>query len=150
MADAADILAGPEIEPDEETPLQVMVVDDNATNRRVLELILGQLGARILSVENGQEAVEAFDQGGFDLILMDVQMPVMDGLTATREIRKREHSASRPTTPVIIVSANCMPEHVKAGLDAGAQQYLGKPVGAQALIDAINSVFSSSGHQAAA
>jgi CheY-like chemotaxis protein len=131
-------------------PLKVLVVDDNATNRRVLELILSQLGAEALPAENGQEALDAFEADRFDLILMDIQMPVMDGLTATRAIRARERRLGLAATPVIIISANCMPEHVQAGLEAGAQQCLGKPINAMALIDAISHVLEPSRRAAAA
>ena len=125
---------------DTERSLQVLIVDDNATNRKVLELILEQVGVGWLSVEDGQQAVDAARERTFTAILMDIQMPVMDGLTATREIRRNELEAGRPAVPVIIVSANCQPEHVEAGRVAGAQRHLGKPVSAQALIDALNDV----------
>ena len=121
-------------------PMRVLIVDDNAINRKVLELILDQVGVDWVSVENGLEAVEAVRRQTFTAILMDIQMPAMDGLTATREIRRIELEASRPAVPVIIVSANCQPEHVEAGRAAGAQLHLGKPVSAQALIDALNEV----------
>ena len=112
--------------------LRVLIVDDNATNRKVLELILEQLGADWVSVEDGQQAVEAARTQPFAAILMDIQMPVMDGLTATREIRRLEREAGRAAVPVIIVSANCQPEHLAAGCAAGAQRHLGKPISAQA------------------
>jgi CheY-like chemotaxis protein len=73
---------------------------------------------------------------------MDIQMPVMDGLTATREIRRIEREAHRATAPVIIVSACCEPEHVQAGRAAGAQRHLAKPVTAKALIDALDYVLT--------
>jgi signal transduction histidine kinase/ActR/RegA family two-component response regulator len=134
----------------QDAPLQVLVVDDNATNRRVLELILSQLGASTHPAENGREALQAFKRGGFDLVLMDVQMPVMDGLSATREIRSFERRHGLRPTPVIIVSANCMPEHIQAGLEAGAQRYLGKPVSGRALAEAIAAVMPSPRGRAAA
>jgi CheY-like chemotaxis protein len=118
----------------------VLIVDDNATNRKVLELILDQVGVDWVSVEDGLQAVEATRRQVFTAILMDIQMPVMDGLTATREIRRIEHEAGRVAAPVIIVSASCQPEHVEAGRAAGAQRHLGKPVSAHALIEALNDV----------
>ncbi|KAK0350831.1 hypothetical protein LTR94_027410, partial [Friedmanniomyces endolithicus] len=69
---------------------RVLIADDHPTNRRVIELILAQVSAQIVVAENGAEAVEAFRTQDFDLVLMDMQMPVMDGLTATREIRLHE------------------------------------------------------------
>jgi CheY-like chemotaxis protein len=74
---------------------------------------------------------------------MDIQMPVMDGLTATREIRRIEREADRPAAPIIIVSASCEPEHVEAGRVAGAQRHLAKPVSAQALVAALNDVLTN-------
>jgi len=126
-------------DPDDD-PFRVLIVDDNPTNRKVLELILDQLGAQWVSVEDGLLAVQAASQQAFTAILMDIQMPVMDGLTATREIRRLERQANRAAAPIIIVSASCQPEHIAAGKAAGAQQHLGKPVSAQALVDALKAV----------
>ena len=127
--------------PAESSPaLKVLVVDDHPTNRRVVEMILDQVGAERVSVENGQEALEAFLSEHFDVVLMDIQMPVMDGLTATRSIRLIEKQSSRPSTPVIILSANALPEHIAAGKAAGADRHLGKPISAAALLGAIAEV----------
>jgi CheY-like chemotaxis protein len=121
---------------------RVLIVDDNPVNRQVLELILDQVGVACASVENGLLAVEAARSEAFAAILMDIQMPVMDGITATREIRRIESERARPPTPVIIVSANCQPEQVEAGVRAGAQRHIGKPISAQALIEALNDVLN--------
>ena len=126
-----------------------LIVDDNAINRRVLELILDQLGMIHVSVADGRAAVEARNGRGFDVILMDIQMPVMDGITATREIRRLEALEGASPTPVIMVSANCLPEHVQAAHQAGAQRHLAKPVNATDLIDALNSVFDRQDQRAA-
>lgn len=123
---------------------QVMIVDDNPTNRKVLELVLDHVGVAWVSVEDGKQAVEAARERAFAAILMDIQMPVMDGITATREIRRFEREMGRPQAPVIIVSANCQPQHVEAGITAGAQLHLAKPVSVQALIDALNDVMPES------
>ncbi len=120
--------------------LRVLVVDDHPTNRRVVEMILDQVGAERVSVENGQEALEAFLSDRFDVVLMDIQMPVMDGLTATRTIRLHEREEARPVTPVIILSANALPEHIEAGRAAGADKHLAKPISAAALLGAIAEV----------
>jgi signal transduction histidine kinase/ActR/RegA family two-component response regulator len=128
--------------------LRVLIVDDNATNRRVLELILDQFGVDWVSVVDGQQAVDAARAQPFTAILMDIQMPVMDGLTATREIRRIEREADRPAAPIIIVSASCAPEHVEAGRAAGAQRHLSKPVSAQALIEALNDVLADTARAA--
>jgi len=107
---------------------RVLVVDDNPVNRQVLELVLENLGVEYASVENGLLAVEAMMSEGFDAALMDIQMPVMDGLEATRRIRAWELEARRPRAPILIVSANCMKEHVDAGRAAGADGHLHKPI----------------------
>jgi signal transduction histidine kinase/CheY-like chemotaxis protein len=137
--DAAQPAAEPTVE---EAPLRMLVVDDNPTNRMVLEMILDPLGVEWVSVENGQQAVDAVRLGTFSAILMDIQMPVMDGLTATREIRRLEREAGRAATPVIVVSANGQPEHVQAGRAAGAQMHLTKPVSAEGLVNALNAVLA--------
>jgi signal transduction histidine kinase/ActR/RegA family two-component response regulator len=123
--------------------LRVLVTDDNATNRKVAELILAAIGAQVTSAENGAEAVEAVSQGRFDLILMDIQMPVMDGLTAIRRIRALETSRGLPRTPVVVLSANSMPEQLEASAAAGADEHLGKPIRADDLIAAIIRVVES-------
>ena len=134
----ADLPCPQEVQTDGE--FRALIVDDNATNRKVLEMILAQLGASWMSVEDGRQAVDAYRDNRFSLVLMDIQMPVMDGLAATREIRRMEAERGQPVTPVIIVSANCMPEHVAAGAQAGAQEHLAKPVKAHSLIAAISHV----------
>ena len=124
----------------EEHALRVLVVDDHPTNRRVVEMILDQVGATRVSVENGKLALEAYIADRFDVVLMDIQMPVMDGLTATQKIRLVEKQEHRVPTPVIILSANAMPEHIAAGRAAGADRHLAKPISAAALLNVIAEV----------
>ncbi len=116
---------------------RVLLAEDHPTNRRVVELILGAAGVELTCVENGQQALDAFDTAPFDLILMDVQMPVMDGLTATAEIRRREQVRQCAPTPIYALTANAMPEHAEASRRAGADDHLTKPIAAQTLIDAV-------------
>ena len=120
--------------------LRVLVVDDHPTNRRVVEMILDQVGAERVSVENGKLALEAYIRDHFDVVLMDIQMPVMDGLTATQQIRLVEREEHRLPTPVIILSANAMPEHIEAGRAAGADRHLAKPISAAELLNVIAEV----------
>ena len=132
---------GPLMQDNEHPPaLRVLVVDDHATNRRVVEMILDQVGAERVSVENGKEALEAYISDHFDVVLMDIQMPVMDGLTATQKIRLVEKQEHRTPTPVIILSANAMPEHIAAGRAAGADRHLAKPISAAELLTVIAEV----------
>jgi two-component system, sensor histidine kinase len=118
-------------------PLRVLLADDHPTNRKVVELMLDGL-AEVVSVENGRDALIAFGSGPFDLILMDMQMPVMDGLAATRRIRDSERQSGRAPTPLIMLTANALPEHVAASLAAGADRHLEKPVTLPGLLDAMN------------
>jgi CheY-like chemotaxis protein len=126
-AQAQGILA-PEAVAEPPCGLRVLVADDHATNRRVVELILGHAGAELISVANGAEAVEAFRNHPFDVVLMDMQMPVMDGLTAIREIRLFEAAHRMARTPILGLTANVMPEHVLALQAAGADRHIPKPI----------------------
>jgi CheY-like chemotaxis protein len=118
-------------------PLRILLADDHPTNRKVVALMLGAADVELTQVENGQEAVSAFRDGAFDIVLMDMQMPVMDGLSATRAIRDHERAAGLVPTPVIMLTANALPEHLEASRAAGAERHLTKPVGAAALLGAI-------------
>lgn len=118
-----------------ERSLRVLLAEDHPTNQRVVQLILGSAGAEVVTVENGALAVEAVGRSRFDVILMDMQMPVMDGLTATREIRRIEQGGTR--TPIIMLSANAMAEHRYEALVAGADLHVAKPVTAASLLAGI-------------
>ena len=126
-----------------ETPLRVLVAEDNSTNRRVIGLILDTIDAQISFVENGELAVEAFRTERFDLILMDMQMPVMDGLTATRAIRALEAQQDLIRTPIVMLTANAMEEHQRRALEAGCDLHVAKPVAPADLIEAIAIVVSN-------
>jgi signal transduction histidine kinase len=115
----------------------VLVVDDNPVNRQIMELILGSVGIPHASVQDGLEAVEAMTTGDFDAVLMDIQMPVMDGLEATRRIREWERGRGRQRSPILIVSANGLKEHIEAGRAAGADAHLNKPISAEVLLNAL-------------
>jgi signal transduction histidine kinase/AmiR/NasT family two-component response regulator len=138
----------PKLAPDLEAqaeagPLRILLADDHEGNRRIVELIMGQLGAEVTSVENGAQAVEAFQRATFDVILMDLQMPVMDGLTAIRGIRALEPSIGR-RTPIIVLSANAQSEHLAASAAAGADNHIGKPILAPTLIAALEATLDGS------
>ena len=122
-------------------PLRVLLADDHPTNRKVIELMLEDL-AEVVSVENGAEALMALGTGVFDIVLMDMQMPVMDGLEATRRIRETQAMAGQAPTPLIMLTANALPEHVAASLAAGADRHLEKPVTLTGLIEAMNDVLA--------
>ena len=136
VAREAPAAAAPAIDHSGRAP-RVLVVDDNETNRKVAELILAAIGAEVVCVEDGQAALDAVESNEFDVVLMDLQMPVMDGLSATRAIRARETAAGTPRLPVIVLSANVMREHIDASNAAGADDHIGKPVRAETLIAAV-------------
>ncbi|CAN5332331.1 hypothetical protein BH11PSE2_BH11PSE2_13540 [soil metagenome] len=116
---------------------RVLVADDHATNRQVVQMILGAVGIDLVCVENGAEALERATTEAFDLILMDVQMPVMDGLTAIRRIREMEVREGRGRTTIYTLTANALPEHAAASMAAGADAHLNKPIAAAGLIAAV-------------
>ncbi len=111
-----------------EPPLigQVLLVDDNANNRRIATAMIRKLGLAPDVAEDGAQAVEAVRENHYDLVLMDVQMPVMGGLDATRAIR--ELDGERRHVPIVALTANAMPEDREMCLQAGMDDYLPKPV----------------------
>jgi PAS domain S-box-containing protein len=121
--------------------LRVLLVEDHAINRKVVEVMLGD--ADLVMAENGREGVDAFlERGPFDVILMDTQMPVMDGLTATRRIRAEEARRGLARTPVVSLTANAMEHQVRSAADAGADAHLPKPISTLALARVIEQVLS--------
>jgi CheY-like chemotaxis protein len=113
---------------------RVLVVDDNEVNRQVMGLILDSVGIDHDAAEDGLQGFEAATTGGFDLVLMDLQMPVMDGFESMRRIRAWEAETGRSRMPIYVVSANCLQEHVDAGVAAGADGHLNKPVSVPQLL----------------
>ncbi|WP_293677269.1 response regulator [uncultured Phenylobacterium sp.] len=118
-------------------PVRVLAADDNPTNRKVIALMLEAAGCQVVTVENGFEAVEAWRSGGFDVVLMDLRMPVTDGLSAIRAIRAEEQAEGRPRTPTIVLSANTSPDDRAASAAAGADGHLPKPIRVEALLAAM-------------
>ncbi len=107
---------------------RVLVAEDNAVNQRVVGLMLKKLAAHIDFASDGREALEFFTQGAYDCVLMDGQMPEMDGLEATRQMRAFERENGRSKTPIIALTANALPGDRETFLDAGMDEYLTKPV----------------------
>jgi CheY-like chemotaxis protein len=130
--------------PELEVPsIRVLLAEDNPVNQQVVRLILDQVGADLTVVGNGREALEAFQADAFDLVLMDMQMPVMDGLAAVRAIRAYESEQQRQRTPIKTLSANALQEHRQAALAAGADDHVAKPITAERLINAVVSIFET-------
>jgi PAS domain S-box-containing protein len=122
---------------EDDTPLRVLMAEDHPINQRVTSLCLAPLNPEITISQNGREAVDTFVSATFDIILMDMQMPEMDGLEATRLIRQYEADNKLPRTPIAMLSANAMPEHVQAALDAGCDNHIAKPITPASLYDGI-------------
>jgi signal transduction histidine kinase len=118
-------------------PLRILAAEDNAVNQLVLRTLLGQAGFEPAMVGNGQEAIDAWEQGEWDIILMDVQMPVMDGPTAARLIRRRERETGRAQTPIIALTANAMTHQTQSYFAAGMTGFVAKPIEVSKLFEAI-------------
>ncbi len=118
-------------------PLRVLAAEDNAVNRLVIRTLLQQAGIDPVVVADGAEALEAWAREPWDLILMDVQMPVMDGPTATQEIRRRERAEGRPRTPVIALTANAMAHQIADYRAAGMDAIVAKPIDVTRLLEAM-------------
>jgi len=117
--------------------VRVLVVEDNPVNRRVVQLMLEPFGFDLSFAENGLQGADACDHSRFDLVLMDLQMPVMDGLTAVRRIRAREAQRAPHRTAIAMLSANVGREHEMAAERAGADLYIAKPVTIDSLLEGI-------------
>lgn len=111
-----------------EVELEILIVDDNATNRLILRRFLKAASAGLHEAEDGQQAVQAVARRAFDVVLMDVQMPNMDGIAATQRIRQLEAEEGRAPCHVIAVTANVMSEQTDEYLGNGMDAVLGKPV----------------------
>jgi len=106
----------------------VLLVEDNAVNQKVAVRFLERMGCKVRVADNGAEGVKAWQEGRFDIVLMDLQMPVMDGLTATRRIRELERGQSARTTPIVALTANAMSGQLERCLEAGMNDFLTKPL----------------------
>ena len=122
---------------DDVPPVRVLVVDDHETNRTVAQLILDSVGVDVTCAEDGEQGLAQYVGGRFDVVFMDMQMPVLDGLSAIRMIRAHEAAMGLPHTPVMMLSANAMPEHVAAARAAGADDHVAKPITPPRLIEAV-------------
>ena len=114
---------------------RVLLVEDNPVNQKVARRFLERLGCEVTLAENGVESIAAWERGSFQIVLMDVQMPVMDGYTATREIRDRERGQRR--VPIVALTANAMTGQLERCLEAGMDALLTKPLAVEALQDVL-------------
>jgi signal transduction histidine kinase len=132
----------------EHRTLRVLAAEDIPTNQLVLRTIMESFGVELDMVENGRQAVEAWDRGDYDIILMDIQMPEMDGVEATQAIRAAEALTGRPRTPIVAVSANAMAHHAKRYRAVGMDGHVAKPIELAKLHTAIETALSACGREA--
>ncbi|TDK66446.1 response regulator [Sapientia aquatica] len=124
--------------------LTILIVDDSEIIRELLKLTLQKLGHNGVMVNNGEEALRCLDERAFDLVLMDVTMPVMDGLSALKLLRQKEQLSNQVNVrqPVILITGNDLPSDLEKFLDAGADGFVSKPVNLEALKNEINNVMA--------
>jgi signal transduction histidine kinase/ActR/RegA family two-component response regulator len=129
---------------DSQTGARILVAEDNANNRTIIGMILELIGAEVTYAEDGQKACIAYAGASFDLVLMDMQMPVLDGLSATRNIRALERERGGPATPIVVLSANAMLHQVQDSMAAGADAHVSKPIDPPALLAKISELIRPS------
>ena len=117
-------LASPDNKP---LPRHILLVEDNPVNQTIASTLLKRIGCEVDVAQDGAVAVERWRDGNYDLVLMDCQMPVMDGYDATRAIRSIEAALARPRTPVVALTANALSGDRELCLAAGMDDHLGKP-----------------------
>ena len=122
--------------------LNILLVEDHLLNQRVMSLFLKKANHKVTIANNGQEAVEFFRQNDYDLILMDLMMPVMDGYEATSQIRIIEKDKAN-SVPIIAVTANTMDNDRQKCIESGMNGYVVKPFDIDSLNDILNSLFGN-------
>jgi CheY-like chemotaxis protein len=128
--------------PETSTP-RILAAEDNATNQLILRALLEPFGVELTMVSNGREAIDAFTGGRFEIVLMDVQMPVMNGVEATAAIRRLEAERGLPATPILALSANVMSHQVAEYLAAGMTGFVSKPIEGAKLLAAMDEAWES-------
>lgn len=117
--------------------MRVLLVDDSPDNQLVVAAYLGGTGCSVTRASDGQQAIDAWSPGRFDVVLMDVHMPVVDGREATRRIRAREAALGAAPTPIVALTADAFAHHVRECLDAGCDEHLAKPIERARLIEVL-------------
>jgi two-component system sensor histidine kinase/response regulator len=129
--------------PAPDRPLRILLAEDNVVNQTVAVALLSRLGHVVTVAPHGQAAVDAYQRGSFDLILMDVQMPVLDGFDATRAIRRLEQT-TRTHIPIVAMTARAMKGDRERCLDSGMDDYVTKPIQAKRVLEVIQRTLSPS------
>ena len=133
-----------------EAPCRILLADDSVDNRLLIRAYLGKTGYALDEAENGQVAVDKLLTAHYDLVLMDIQMPVMDGFSAVRRIRQREREQGARRTPIIALTASTFDETVRKAIEAGCDSHLGKPLKRSMLLRVIRETALGNGHASAA
>jgi signal transduction histidine kinase/ActR/RegA family two-component response regulator len=126
-----------------ERNIRLLAAEDNPTNQQVLAAVMESLGIDIDIVADGKQAVEAWKVGGYDLVLMDIQMPVMDGIDAACQIRSIEVAEQRKRTPIVALTANAMTHQVEEYMAAGMDGHVAKPIEIAKLYEAISAALTA-------
>ncbi|HEV7384936.1 MAG TPA: ATP-binding protein [Phenylobacterium sp.] len=126
-----------------ERNLRLLAAEDNPTNQQVLAAVMESLGIDIDIVADGKQAVDAWKVGGYDLVLMDIQMPVMDGIDAARQIRGIEVAEQRKRTPIVALTANALTHQVEEYMAAGMDGHVAKPIEIAKLYEAISAALTA-------
>jgi signal transduction histidine kinase/ActR/RegA family two-component response regulator len=134
----AELVDAQPVEEAEAGALRLLAAEDNPTNQQVLAAVMGSLGIDVDIVGDGAQAVEAWGKGGYDLILMDIQMPVMDGIDAARAIRAAEKEQNCRRIPIVALTANALSHQVEEYMRAGMDGHVPKPIEIAKLYDAIS------------
>jgi CheY-like chemotaxis protein len=129
---------------------RILLAEDLEDNRDIVTLFLKGTAYELTCAEHGARAVELFQSGTYNVVLMDIQMPVMDGYSATRAIRDWERTQGRPPTPIVALTANAFQDEVDKSLAAGCSSHLTKPIKKKVLLEAIRMYASSRPEQEAA
>ena len=138
-SDPAPIVASNTTPPEPKTAhVQILLAEDNPDNQLLIKAFLKQSDCEVTVAENGAIAVELFRNGTYDLVLMDIQMPVMDGYAATRRIRELETELDRASTPILALTAHAMKEAAEESARAGCDGHLSKPINRDTLLKAID------------
>ncbi|MDP6388235.1 MAG: response regulator, partial [Candidatus Pacebacteria bacterium] len=115
----------------------ILLVEDNKDNRNLILLYLKKTSHTVDIAENGKIAVDKFISGQYDLVLMDIEMPVMDGLTATKKIREREKENGTKPVPIVALTAHALKEHEEKSQAAGCSDHVTKPIKKAKLLETI-------------
>ncbi|MBF0425197.1 MAG: response regulator [Magnetococcales bacterium] len=146
LLDAKKVIPNPvPISPSQRPPTSILLVDDSEDNRLLIEAYLREYPCTLQNAENGAVALDRMRTNHFDLVLMDVQMPVMDGYTATRAWRRLEKQQGLPRLPIIALTAYALKEDIAHSIEAGCDTHLAKPVRKKGLIEMIERYANQTG-----